>query len=366
MNQNPHDRLSLRSILLLSLLAITIFTTAIAVILVVSNINLSRYVTALIILLLSLVVIFIVVITNKISEPFEELARRARNYSEGELINSFNLQSKASREALEISAAFNRIARTMHKKDVKAREDDLRQQRFLSDVSHELKTPLTAIKGTAETLLDNPDIPPEDVDHFLEIIILESDRLVRLAKDLITMQRMDDLARSSTQSILSPKVMIKEVVERLEILLENRNVGVEIRGDAPDVYMNKDAFVQIMFNLLENGSRYAPPQSLIKIMLSAQGNMSVIKVTDEGPGLGDIDPSLLFQRFYKADFSRQKQAGAGGTGLGLAIVKQIVEVYKGDVFACNEEGAGASFVVSLPIAKSEDRAPSPEKAPQKP
>lgn len=295
----------------------------------------------------------IFILAKKASAPFMALSSSIKELVQnGELTDLDTELSKAPQEALDIATGIAAYKKIVDEKNKLAQENDLRQKQFLSDVSHELKTPLTAIKGTAETILDDPDMPQEVKDNFLEIIVLESDRLVRMAKDLISMQKIEDKARSSEQHLYKPKDIVIEALHRLEVMFDQRDVGLVVNGQAPEVLINKDSFLQIIINLLENASRHSPAGSTIEVNLSDVDNRSVIEVRDFGPGFGEINPQLLFERFYKGDPSRQKTSASGGTGLGLAIVKQIVEIYGGTVEAFNAPGdAGACFIVALPSAR---------------
>lgn len=219
-----------------------------------------------------------------------------------------------------------------------------RQSQFISDVSHELRTPLTAIRGAAETLMDD-DVAPEDRQRFLNTIVFESERLTRLANDLMTLQRIE-----GDGEIVLERVNLHDIVEHatdmLEPLLMDRGVILSISGEAPDVLGDPDRLQQVVQNLVENASRFVGDGGRIHVELSGIKEHSVITVSDDGPGFGDIDPARLFDRFYRGDFSRARTKG--GIGLGLAIVKAIVTAHDGTVEAVNLPDKGACFIVAIP------------------
>lgn len=278
-----------------------------------------------------------------LAEPLLLLVKRSRAYHIGDE-PPFQPDGRLF-EADELSQRFNDLARTaaIQQKDLSLRER--RQAAFVSDVAHELRTPLTAIRGNADMLLDR-DLPPELHDRFVSTIIAESERLCRLTNDLLTLQRIEDDAAPLELARVNPGALCHEVVDMLRPILDARKANVEIVGDAPDVLGNRDRLKQVVSNLVENASRFIEPEGHITIELfGLQGN-SVMAVKDDGCGFGDTDPSLLFDRFYRADASRSR--GTGGTGLGLAIVKSIVQAHDGTVEAINLPEGGACFIVAIP------------------
>ncbi|MDR1017054.1 MAG: HAMP domain-containing histidine kinase [Coriobacteriales bacterium] len=254
-------------------------------------------------------------------------------------------ETKTGPEAnLEFAEALESVRDQMQSLVSETRSESARQNQFISDVSHELRTPLTAIRGAAETMLD-PDISPADARHFAQTIIRESERLTRLTKDLTTLERID-----SNDNLTLGRVNLRDVAqavaEVMRPLLAERGVELQVRGEAPDILANADRVQQVVQNLVDNASRYTQSGGHVVVQLSGVREMSVLTVADDGPGFGDVDPTRLFDRFYRGDPSRA--AKSGGTGLGLAIVKAIVDGYDGTVEAFNLPEHGAAFVVAIP------------------
>ena len=223
------------------------------------------------------------------------------------------------------------------------REAQLKTQ--IESMSHALRTPLTAIRGNAE-MLEDPDLPPELHEKFCSIIIAESERLSRLTHDLLTLQRIDDNAMPMELSRVNLRELATGVLDALEPILRDRHANTEIVGEAPDVLGDPDRLKQAVTNLVENASRFIEPDGHITIELFGLKGNSILAVKDDGTGFGDIDPQLLFDRFYRTDASRSR--GTGGTGLGLAIVKSVVESHDGTVEAINLPDGGACFIIALP------------------
>lgn len=279
-----------------------------------------------------------------LSQPLRDLHRKIVAMKQGdasvELALSGNLY-----EADELASDFQSLCCT-----TKSQRSDLvtkqqRQTAFISDVAHELRTPLTAIRGNAEILQD-PDLPPELHRKFCDTIVNEAERLTRLSNDLLTLQHIEEDTMPLELARVNLKDIAQNAVDALASTLHEREANVRIVGEAPDVLGNADRLKQVVMNLVENASRFVDPGGHIGIELYGLDGRSLMAVTDDGPGFGDTDPKLLFDRFYRADSSRTR--GTGGTGLGLAIVKSVVEAHDGTVVAFNRPEGGACFLVALP------------------
>lgn len=278
-----------------------------------------------------------------ISEPLRVLAKKAAALRAG--INpSFEPDGRLY-EADQLSSDFKQLTQTVQQQQHDLEIKEQRQAAFISDVAHELRTPLTAIRGNAEMLSD-PDLPPELHEKFCNIIINESERLSRLTHDLLDLQRIESDNTARDMKRVNLREVAQSVVDALAPILHDRQANVEITGEAPDVLGNTDQLKQAITNLVENASRFISPGGHIKVKLFGMKGNSVIAVTDDGCGFGDVDPKLLFDRFYRTDASRCR--GTGGTGLGLAIVKSIAEAHDGHVEAFNLPEGGACFIVAIP------------------
>ncbi|MBQ6452892.1 MAG: HAMP domain-containing histidine kinase [Coriobacteriales bacterium] len=284
-----------------------------------------------------------------VSKPLQDLNERALKFVDGEYDITFPVDEKAPREIKEVATSLDFITRSTRTAVSKLRAEEQRQLQFVQDVSHELRTPITGIRGNAETLYDD-DMPASMRARFIDIIISECDRLTRLVNNLLTLQRLESSTDRVDVKRVDLRKVVDSVVDTLEPLFEERNVRISISGEAPVVLGSYDKLTQVMVNLLENASRFATDH--VHVELSGLKGNSVITVSDNGPGFGDTDPARLFDRFYRADASRQR--GSGGAGLGLAIVKTIVTSHDGTVEAFNLPGGGACFVVAIPSIAPQD------------
>jgi two-component system OmpR family sensor kinase len=278
--------------------------------------------------------------------PLGELAEKTRRLAAGDLSVQFTDASARSAPpaVLKLSESLDKVSLRVRSSMAEVAAEGKRQGQFISDVSHEIRTPLTAIRGAAETLMDE-DIPYRDRQRFCGTIIHESERLTRLANDLLTLQHIE-----GDGEVRLKRVDLHGIVEyaaaMLEPLLEEREVVLTISGEAPDVLGDPDRLQQVVQNLIENASHFVGEGGCIHVELSGLREHSVITVSDNGPGFGDIDPARLFDRFYRGDFSRVRTYG--GAGLGLTIVKAIVTAHEGTVEAVNLPTGGACFIVAIP------------------
>lgn len=279
-----------------------------------------------------------------LAQPLRDLHRKIVAMKQGDASVDFAPAGNLY-EADVLSHDFQRLCGT-----AKSQRSDLvtkqqRQTAFISDVAHELRTPLTAIRGNAEILQD-PDLPPELHQKFCQTIVNEAERLTRLSNDLLTLQHIEEETMPLELARVNLKDIARNAVDALASTLREREANVKITGEAPDVLGNADRLKQVVMNLVENASRFIDAGGHVEISLYGLDDKSFMAVKDDGPGFGNTDPKLLFDRFYRADSSRTR--GTGGTGLGLAIVKSVVEAHDGTVVAFNRPEGGACFLVALP------------------
>jgi two-component system phosphate regulon sensor histidine kinase PhoR len=232
---------------------------------------------------------------------------------------------------------------------------------FVANVSHELRTPLASIRAMAETLQGGAMSDPDAGPRFLETIIREADRLVRLSEDLLDLTRAESKDRDHSRFDL--RLLVSNVAARLRVQAQRRDVlFVEPPLDDDPIIVNADQseLDQVVFNLIDNAIKYTPSGGTVTWSLIANpaAENVAISVTDTGIGILSQDLPRIFERFWRADRARRFQnntvgekgsVGTGGTGLGLSIVKHIVEAHGGFVTAESELGQGSRFTVILPL-----------------
>ncbi len=300
---------------------------------------------------------FSLLIGHFLAEPLSDLAKKTAAWRQGADV-PFEPDGRLY-EADLLTCDFKSLLQTTNQQHHDLALKEQRQNEFISDVAHELRTPLTAIRGNAEMLTD-PDLPPALHDKFCGIIVNESERLSRLTNDLLTLQRIENSPLPQEMRRVNLHDLANGVVDTLTPILHDRQANTEVTGEAPDVLGDPDSLRQAITNLVENASRFIQPGGHIRVELFGLNGNSVVAVKDDGCGFGDIDPKLLFDRFYRTDSSRAR--GTGGTGLGLAIVKSIAEAHDGTVEAFNLPEGGACFILALPSIPADISVKKPKPA----
>lgn len=283
------------------------------------------------------------VFARHISAPLRDLAATAVAFASGD--HSVRARPRGSEEIGALADGFNAMADEVQTVLSELNEEERRKSRFVSDVSHELRTPLTAIRGAAETLLEG-DVPEDDARQFLSTIVHESERLARLAEDLLTLQRIEGATGELPISRVDLAETAQRAIESLAPLTEARGVRVLLEGEAPPVLGDRDRLQQVFGNLIDNASRMTPEGKTVTIRLSAEGGQAVARVLDEGPGISDEALPHIFDRFYRSQASRDRSTG--GAGLGLAIVAAIVKAHTGTIVAERREEGGTVFTMRIP------------------
>lgn len=220
---------------------------------------------------------------------------------------------------------------------------ELMRSQFVANVSHELKTPLTSIKGFAETLKFVKD--DETREKFLDIIDKEAERLSRLINDILVLSKIESNLVLDIDEF-DPGTVLEEVLNIVRKTAINRNIKLEFKNDNKEhILGDRDKFYQLGLNLIENAIKYSKDTSgTVEVSSYSERGYYCLIVKDNGLGIPKEDISRIFERFYRVDKSRKK----GGTGLGLAIVKHIVKIFNGEINVKSELGEGTTFKVRIP------------------
>ncbi|WP_297712294.1 ATP-binding protein [Clostridium sp.] len=225
--------------------------------------------------------------------------------------------------------------------DIK-RLENMRSE-FVANVSHELKTPLTSIKGFSETLRYVDD--SETKSKFLNIIDKEAERLTNLINDILILSNIENLHKMENDNF-RPKEVIENIIDIMRKQAEKKQVKIEFINEFSDeIVGSKDKFHQLALNLIENAIKYSNENGNVKILITFNNGYFIFKVSDDGIGIPGSDIPRIFERFYRVDKSRSTR----GTGLGLAIVKHIVKLFSGDITVQSKLGVGSIFTVRIKI-----------------
>ncbi len=250
-----------------------------------------------------------------------------------------------SDEISELGREFNALTEQLETNEVQRR-------RFVSDASHELKTPLASIRLLSDSILQTEDMDPETVREFVSDIRTESDRLQRTTEKLLVLSRMDDDIKVVPEPVDLKQVTL-DTLSALAPLARDRRVSLGSQLDDGCVVMaSREDMERIIFNLAENAIKYNVPNGSVTVSLSEDDSSVHLSVEDTGIGIPEEDRLNIFTRFYRVDKARSRQSG--GSGLGLSIVHDAVTAYGGSIRVGNNRPKGSVFIVSFPRPTSEE------------
>ncbi len=294
----------------------SVFLAAIPVILLVSA------------LILGVCILLGHLLTNKIIEPINQMAEHLDDHS-GETTAYKELEP------------FENKIRSQHDKILRAAS--IRQD-FTANVSHELKTPLTAIKGYAE-LLENGMIPPENQNHIVCQIRKNADRLLKLINDIIELSDLDRNENNMEFAEFDLYELASECCHDLEINASQKSISIDLKGEPTEIMGDRSLLSELIYNLVQNSIQYNDFGGEIRVFAGKRNDKAVLEVKDNGIGIPKAHQERVFERFYRVDKSRSRETG--GTGLGLAIVKHIAEVHNADLKLESEYGLGTTVTVTF-------------------
>ncbi len=258
------------------------------------------------------------------------------------------LEAFAHQTALAVSA--DGLLQKQQQTQMEMETEKLRSS-LLSSVSHDLRTPLAAITGSASSLLDNGDsLPAPTRRDLLENIHDEAERLERLVNNLLEMTKLESGAVQLKKELHVPGEIIGSAIARVEERLGSRSLTTQIAPGLPLVPMDALLIEQVIVNLLDNALKYTPDGTPIDISAETKENELVVEVADRGPGIPEADIPRLFEKFYRGPQKETKS----GAGLGLSICKGIIEIHGGTISAENGRGGGALFRFTLPLKNSSE------------
>jgi len=241
--------------------------------------------------------------------------------------------------------------------DITERERlDSMRKRFVADVSHELKTPITSILGYSDTLLEN-DVDKETSSKFLQRISNEAERMARLVSDLLILSKYDTSKMKVEKTEFDLGELVKYTFDGLDIEMKKKNHTGEcyVTSNVPPVYADKSGIQRVVLNILTNAIKYTPDNGNIKVYVGCVYNDAYIKIIDNGIGIPKEDIDKLYERFYRVDKARTREMG--GTGLGLSIAKEILDQNNGMININSEVGKGTEVVIRIPTRQIKQSSP---------
>ena len=270
--------------------------------------------------------------------PLRKITEAAKQYASGNL--DYEIPVNSQDEIGYLSASLNYMS--THLKDMEDYE-----KKFVANVSHDFRSPLTSIKGYIEAIADGT-IPVELQGKYLNIILFETERLTDLTRDLLTLNEFDTKDLLLNKESFDLHEMMKQVAASFEGTCTSRKISIELLFASRVLYVHADRskIQQVLYNLLDNAIKFSNPQSTVTIETTERGEKIFTSVRDYGIGIPKEDLSKIWERFYKSDLSRGKDKK--GTGLGLAIVREIIQAHNENINVISTEGVGTEFIFSLP------------------
>lgn len=272
-----------------------------------------------------------------IYRPLRKIIQGADAFASGNL--AYNIPIGKEDELGYLAATLNYMS------DELAKTGDY-QRKFIANVSHDFRSPLTSIKGYTEAILDGT-IPPQMQEKYLNIVVYETDRLYKLTQSLITLNDLDKQGRQLDYSDFDINRIIKTTAATFEGICRDKRISFELLLTGQTLFVRADMgqIQQVLYNLIDNAIKFSPEDSVIKIESTLKHETVFISVKDSGCGIPKASLSKIWDRFYKIDSSRGKDRK--GTGLGLSIVKEIISSHKQNINVISTEGVGTEFIFTL-------------------
>ncbi|MDR3207623.1 MAG: HAMP domain-containing histidine kinase [Oscillospiraceae bacterium] len=303
--------------------------------------------TSISVVLASLVLVLSIVLSRALARRLSDLLRGIRLVRAGQY--SHRVTRRGRDELASLADEFNELTGRLQKTEAARR-------RFVADASHELKTPLASIRLLADSILQTENIDTSIMREFVTDIGDESDRLTRLTEKLLALTRLDAEVFEPTATLDLKKVIVL-AAHRLKPLAKQAGVSVEVSADDGClVEAGADGLYQIVFNLMENAVKYNRPEGTVRALSFVRDGRVTLIVDNTGPGIAEEDLPRVFERFYRVDKARSREAG--GAGLGLSIVKDTVERYGGDVRLESPPGGSTRAVASFPLSPKRQGGPA--------
>ena len=290
------------------------------------------------------------VLTNKfadsVTKPILEISHKLEGIYDEKI--DFNFPHYQYDELNIIARTTTDMSKSVQDYIRKLEKEKTIRQEFFSNASHELKTPLTAIRGYAELLQSGMASDTNMQKEFLGRIHSEVEEMTSLINDILMISRLETKELMPTKEMLCVKSVAEEVKKTLKPLADENNVSLEIHCCDEFVYMDRSHLQGILSNLMGNAVKYNRPGGFVQTDITMDSTSLSIRVEDSGIGIAKEDQKRIFERFYRVDKGRSKRVA--GTGLGLSIVKHVTEFYGGCVSVESQSGVGSTFLVQLPAA----------------
>ena len=299
----------------------------------------TNYLTLAIVLILSSA--FLVLYFFQVHRPIKEITRATNEYSKGNL--SYHVKPMHNDEIGRLGMSLDYMASQLN-------ESDKFQQKFLSNISHDFRSPLTSIKGYLEAIQDGT-IPPEMLDKYIGIMLFETERLTKLTSNILTLNELDPKSVRLDISTFDLNSLIRQSVETFKGKCQKKSIQFPISyaNSVQNVKADKGRIQQVIYNLIDNAIKFSKENSYIYITVKEKGEKAQISIKDTGCGIAKEDIDKIWDRFYKSDSSRGRDKK--GSGLGLSITQEVIQAHGENIDVVSTVGVGTEFIFTLELAK---------------
>lgn len=285
------------------------------------------------------IILFAIYFSGKLTKPLIQVVSSIDRLTEGFMEEEVSI--KGYYEIERISDSFNKMI-------VRMQKIENTRQEFVSNVSHELKTPITSIKVLADSLLMQEDAPVELYREFLLDISEEIERENKIINDLLSLVKLDKEAGDMNISSININDLLEQILRRLSPIAKKHNIEMIYESFRPVMAEVDEVKLSLAIsNLIENAIKYNVIDGWVRVSLNADHKYFFIKVADSGIGIPEEEQDLIFERFYRIDKARTRETG--GTGLGLAITKNVIQMHRGAIRVYSNDGEGTTFNVRIPL-----------------
>lgn len=303
----------------------------------------TNYLTLVMVMLLNLS--FIILYLLQIHKPLTDIIKATKEYGRGNLAYKITVKNDID-EIGHLAASLNYMA-------AKLNESDQFQQKFLSNISHDFRSPLTSIKGYLEAISDGT-IPPEMTKKYIDIVLFETDRLTKLTSNILTLNELDPQTVRLEITAFDINSIIKHTIETFEGSCKKKRIQFQLTfsGETEYVRADKSKIGQVIYNLIDNAIKFSHENSCIDVTIREKGEKAYISVKDTGSGIAKEHLNKIWDRFYKSDSSRGRDKK--GSGLGLSITKEILQAHNEHIDVISTEGVGTEFIFTLPLERNHE------------
>ena len=290
---------------------------------------------------LVIVILIMLVMSQLFTEPLKRMIKVIQKMAEGHLEQRLEINNPTHNEIVDLALSCNHMADQLEKVESS-------RQQFVSNVSHELKTPLSSIKVLSESILLQEDVPKEMYVEFLHDINSEVDRMSAIINDLLTLVKLDQKEIPLNFAKTDINQMMEDIIKRLSPLANVKKIAIQYTKEK-DVLAEIDEMKMILAisNLVDNAIKYTPKKGSVTVTLDADHQNAFITVTDTGIGIPEEEVGRIFERFYRVDKTRDRETG--GTGLGLSITYATIMMHNGSIKVNSKEEEGTSIQVRIPL-----------------